>query len=99
MELYLLELINSYGIPVVFYDEASEGITMANQKEINNFTPKQIKALSEAVVELSETDLSEEELNELIFLILEDVSGVELLSNHETESLLLKIKEYYYDQG
>lgn len=94
-----MELINSYGIPVVFCDEASEGIHMTNQKEINHFTPEHIRELSEAVVEISGSDLSEEELNELIFLILEDVSGVELLSIHETESLLLKIKEYYYDQG
>ena len=65
LELYLLESINIIGIPVVFFDEASEGIHMANQNTINSFTPEQIRELSEAVVEVSGSDLSEEESNEL----------------------------------
>ena len=70
---------------------------MENKKLINNnFSDDQIGELSQSIIEIYGSDLPPDDLNELINMILENISGIELISTQETQLLISQIKEKYY---
>lgn len=72
---------------------------MANKKSINNsFTDNQVKELSSYIIDMYGTDLSLEELNESIYLVMENISGMETESTQTIQSLISQIRKQYYEQ-
>ena len=84
-------------ITVVFGYKKYESYYMENKKIINNnFSDDQICELSQSVIEIYGSDLSVNQLDESIYLILENISGMELISTQEIQLLISQIKEKYY---
>lgn len=72
---------------------------MTNEKPINNYlTDNQIEELSIYIIDTYGTDLSLEELNESIFLVMENITGMENESTQIIQSLILQIRNQYYEQ-
>jgi len=61
-------------------------------------TQKQIKSLSEYIVDVYGTGLPEEELVESISVVLEDVPGFELVSSQSVQCVINQIRNQYYVQ-
>lgn len=72
---------------------------MTNEKSIIQvITVKKINELSKYIIDVYGADLSLEELNESIYLVLEDVPGIELSSIHDTKLLTTQIRNQYHDE-
>ena len=85
-------------ITVVFGYKKYESYYMENKKIINNnFSDDQICELSQSVIEIYGSNLPVDQLDESIHLILEDISGIELISTQEIQLLISQIREQYYD--
>ena len=86
-------------ITVVFGYKKYESYYMENKKIINNnFSDDQICELSQSVIEIYGSNLPVDQLDESIHLILEDISGIELISTQEIQLLISQIREQYYDK-
>lgn len=72
---------------------------MANQSSINNFLSQdQIKELTLYILDSYGTDLSFKELNESIYLVMENITGLEIESTQIIQSLISQIRNQYYDE-
>ena len=70
---------------------------MAIKKHFKSLLSRdQIKSLSEYIVDLYGTDLPLEELDESIYLVLENVPGIELVSTRIIQSTISQIRNQYY---
>ena len=71
---------------------------MANQKHIEYFlSNEQIHELVTFVIEQFGVDLSGDELTESIYLVLEDVPGIEVESDQDIHRLLNQVRNQYHD--
>lgn len=72
---------------------------MAKDKSIaNRFTNNQVKELTKHIIESCGYELPSNELNESIYLALENVPGVELISTRRIQLLTTQIRNQYYDE-
>ena len=62
-----------------------------------SFTDSQIKELAVSIVDMYGSDLPLDEVNESIYIVLEDIPGIELLSSRKIQSLITQIRSQYYD--
>jgi len=86
-------------IAVVFLCDEKDGLSMANENSINNcFSVDQIKELSTYVIDVYGTDLPLEKLNESIYLVMENIPGIELISLQEIQLLISQIRNQYHEQ-
>lgn len=86
-------------LTVVFYCEWFDGFYMTNEKPINNhFTDNQIEKLSIYIIDNYGSDLSLKELNESIYLVMENITGLETESKEIIQSLISQIRNQYYEQ-
>ena len=71
---------------------------MANQKHIKGFlSNEQICELVTFVIDQFGIGLSGDELNESIYLILEDVPGIESESDQDIHRLINQVRNLYHD--
>ena len=71
---------------------------MANQKHIEYFlSNEQIHELVTFVIEQFGVDLSGDELTESIYLVLEDIPGIESESEQDIHRLLNQVRNQYHD--
>ena len=71
---------------------------MANQKHIEYFlSNEQIHELVTFVIEQFGVDLSGDELTESIYLVLEDVPGIEVESDQDIHRLINQVRNQYHD--
>jgi len=59
---------------------------------------EQVISLSEFITEMYGSGLSKSELIETILVVLEDIPGLELMSNQSEQCQINQIKEKYYDR-
>ena len=72
---------------------------MANEKPINTcLNDNQVNELSNYIIDMYGTDLSLEELNESIYLVMENITGMEVESTQIIQSLISQIRNQYYEQ-
>jgi len=91
--------VDNFELCVVFFDDWFDGLYMADKNSINEFVSlNQIKELSLYILEVYGTDLPLEELNESIYLVMEDVPGIESISVQEIQLLNSQIRNQYYDE-
>ena len=84
-------------LSVVFWGYKLEGYYMENKKFNNsNLSDDQIGELSQTIIEIYGSDLSPDDLSESIYLILENISGMELIFTQEIQLLISQIREKYY---
>ena len=77
-----------------------DGLYMANETSMYDYLTKdQINDLSKYIVDMYGTDLPLDELNESIYLVLENVPGTEVLSTQKIQSLIIQIRNQYYDEN
>ena len=71
---------------------------MANQKHIECFlSNEQIRELVMFVIDQFGIDLSGDELTESIYLVLEDVPGIEGESDQDIHRLINQVRNQYHD--
>ena len=71
---------------------------MANQKDTETFlSNQQIHELAALLVDQYGVDLSGDELTESIYMILEDMPGIEIESDQEIHRLMNQVRNVYHD--
>jgi len=72
---------------------------MKNNSSTNNFlTEIQINELSKYVFEIYGTDLDLDELTESIYLVMENIPGIDLVPNQHIQKAHSQIRNKYYEE-
>lgn len=72
---------------------------MTNKESIyENITEYQVKELAEYILDVDGSGLSLNELTESVYLVMEDISGIDSLSVHKSQLINSLIRNQYYEK-